>query len=101
MEKAEEYMKKAIFKSYGKKGEKVIQMNYAAVEKGLELVKEAEVPARWADLSIEAEKEDPALPGWIKNIQMPVNSMKGDRIPVSAFLDAPDGTCLLYTSRCV
>ena len=39
---AEEYMKKAIFKSYGKKGEKVIQMNYAAVEKGLELVKEAE-----------------------------------------------------------
>lgn len=99
MEKAEEYMKKAIFKSYGKKGEKVIQMNYAAVEKGLELVKEAEVPARWADLSIEAEKEDPALPGWIKNIQMPVNSMKGDRIPVSAFLDAPDGTMPQGTSK--
>ncbi len=50
IEEAVEYMKKAILKSYGKKGEKVVNMNYAAVDKGVEMVEEVEVPARWADI---------------------------------------------------
>lgn len=85
-------MKKAILKSYGRKGEKIVNMNYAAVDKGVEMVEEAEVPARWADIEIPEEKIDENLPKWIRKIQMPVNAMKGDNIPVSDFTDLPDGT---------
>lgn len=99
IEEAVEYMKKAILKSYGKKGEKVINMNYAAVDKGVEMVEEVEVPARWADITVEAENVDENLPKWIKNIQIPVNSMKGDNIPVSEFMDLPDGTMPQGTSK--
>ena len=60
-------------------------MNYAAVDKGVEMVEEAEVPARWADIEIPEEKIDENLPKWIRKIQMPVNAMKGDNIPVSDF----------------
>lgn len=99
IEEAVEYMKKAILKSYGKKGEKVIQMNYAAVDKGVELVEKVEVPARWAEICVEAEKVDETLPKWIRNIQIPVNAMKGDNIPVSHFADLPDGTMPQGTSK--
>ncbi len=99
IEEAVDYMKKAILKSYGKKGEKVINMNYAAVDKGIELVKEVKVPADWADIVVEEAKIDSNLPKWIRNIQIPVNSMKGDNIPVSEFLDLPDGTMPQGTSR--
>lgn len=99
IEEAVEYMKKAILKSYGKKGEKVINMNYAAVDKGVEMVEEVEVPIRWADLTVEAKAHDADLPEWIRKIQIPVNSMKGDSIPVSDFTDLPDGTMPQGTSK--
>ncbi len=96
---AVDYMKKAILKSYGKKGDKVVNMNYAAVDKGVELVEEVLVPARWADLEDEPAKIDETLPKWIRNIQIPVNAMKGDFIPVSEFTDLPDGTMPQGTSK--
>lgn len=99
IEEAADYMKKAILKSYGKKGEKVINMNYAAVEKGIEMVKEAAVPSDWENIPDEAEAVDESLPRWIKNIQIPVNKMVGDAIPVSEFRDAADGTMPQGTSK--
>ena len=99
IEEAVGYMKKAILKSYGRKGEKIVNMNYAAVDKGVEMVEEAEVPARWADIQIPEEKIDENLPKWIRKIQMPVNAMKGDNIPVSDFTDLPDGTMPQGTSK--
>ena len=99
IEEAVGYMKKAILKSYGRKGEKIVNMNYAAVDKGVEMVEEAEVPARWADIEIPEEKVDENLPKWIRKIQMPVNAMKGDNIPVSDFTDLPDGTMPQGTSK--
>ncbi len=99
IEEAADYMKKAILKSYGKKGEKVINMNYAAIEKGIELVKQVVVPMEWADLPDEYEAVDESLPKWIKNIQIPVNKMIGDSIPVSEFADAADGTMPQGTSK--
>lgn len=99
IEEAVEYMKKAILKSYGKKGEKVINMNYAAVDKGAALVEEVPVPAAWADLADVPKHMDETLPKWIKNIQIPVNAMKGDQIPVSHFADLPDGTMPQGTSK--
>ncbi len=99
IEEAVEYMKQAILKSYGKKGEKVVNMNYAAVDKGVELVEEAVIPASWAELPDEEAKIDESLPKWIRNIQIPVNAMKGDGIPVSEFADLPDGTMPAGTSK--
>lgn len=99
IEEAVDYMKKAILKSYGKKGDKVVNMNYGAVDKGVLMVEEAEVPARWAELEEEPVKVDETLPKWIRNIQIPVNSMKGDSIPVSEFTDLPDGTMPQGTSK--
>lgn len=63
------------------------------------MVEEAEVPARWADIEIPEEKIDENLPKWIRKIQMPVNAMKGDNIPVSDFTDLPDGTMPQGTSK--
>ncbi|MBE5990784.1 MAG: pyruvate:ferredoxin (flavodoxin) oxidoreductase [Paenibacillaceae bacterium] len=99
IEEAADYMKKAILKSYGKKGEKVINMNYAAVDKGIEMVKEVTVSPDWANLPVEKETVDESLPKWIKNIQIPVNKMIGDFIPVSEFRDAADGTMPQGTSK--
>lgn len=99
IDEAVDYMKKAIFKSYGKKGEKVVNMNYAAVDKGVQMVEKVEVPASWASLADTPVTVAPHLPKWIKNIQMPVNAMNGDSIPVSEFLDLPDGTMPAGTSR--
>ena len=89
-------MKQAILKSYGKKGEKVINMNNAAVDKGVELVTEVTVPAAGESPPHQGSAD---LPRWIKNIQMPVNAMKGDNIPVSDFIDLPDGTMPVGTSK--
>ena len=99
LDKAVEYMKAAILKSYGKKGERVVNMNYAAVDSGIEQVQEVSVPAEWADIEIPAAVTDPSLPEWIRKIQIPVNAMEGDNIPVSAFVDLPDGTMPQGTSR--
>ena len=99
IEKAAEYMKAAILKSYGKKGEKIVNMNYAAVDKGIEMLREETIPASWGEISPEPEKIDENLPEWIRKIQIPVNSMKGDAIPVSSFMDLPDGTMPQGTSK--
>ncbi len=83
-EKAVSEMKKAIYKSYGRKGEAVVNMNYAAVDKGGEVTK-IEIPAEWASVKIAAKEENTNIPAFITNIMEPMNSMKGDDLPVSAF----------------
>ncbi|WP_432409421.1 pyruvate:ferredoxin (flavodoxin) oxidoreductase [Wukongibacter sp. M2B1] len=100
VEEAAKYMKDAILKSYGAKGDKIVNMNYAAVDKGIESIVRVDVPTKWANLSEEIqEKSDERLPKFIKKILMEVNSMKGDDIPVSEFLDQVDGTVPQGTSQ--
>lgn len=84
-------MKKFIVKSYGSKGEDVVKMNYAAVDRGGDVVK-VEVPESWKNVTIEKEKEDSTLPDFIKNVCKPINDQKGDDLPVSAFIGREDGT---------
>ena len=94
---AVEQMKKFIVKSYGKKGEDVVNKNYAAVDRGGEYQKLAVDPA-WANLpddEVEAN-EDPAF---INNIVRPINAQDGDLLPVSAFKDNADGTWEQGTAR--
>ncbi|MFH1296225.1 MAG: pyruvate:ferredoxin (flavodoxin) oxidoreductase [Bacteroidota bacterium] len=84
-------MKKAIKKSYGRKGEEIVKMNNEAIDKGGE-VEEVQVPAEWARLKISVPKEDPDADPFIKQIFDPVNSFRGDDVPVSAFVGREDGT---------
>ncbi|KAB2872272.1 MAG: pyruvate:ferredoxin (flavodoxin) oxidoreductase [Bacteroidales bacterium] len=91
-------MKKAIEKSYGRKGEEILKMNYAAVDKGGEAIK-VTVPAEWAKLEVEKQNEIAGAPAFINEFVNPVNLQKGDDLPVSAFLDREDGTLPAGTSQ--
>ncbi|MCD4774309.1 MAG: pyruvate:ferredoxin (flavodoxin) oxidoreductase [Bacteroidales bacterium] len=84
-------MKTAIKKSYGKKGEDIVNMNYAAVDNGGEIVK-VDIPEEWKNIVPKEEKEEKDLPDFIKNVADPINFLKGDDLPVSAFADREDGT---------
>ena len=85
-----EQMKKFIVKSYGKKGEDVVNKNYAAVDRGGEYSQLTVDPA-WATLEApqDAANNDP---DYINNIVRPINAQNGDLLPVSAFKDSIDGT---------
>jgi pyruvate-ferredoxin/flavodoxin oxidoreductase len=90
-ELAVEKMKYAINKSYGKKGENIVNMNYAAVDRGGDYQK-VEVPAEWASLKDEEAIVDPSIPAFIRDVVMPINAQAGDDLPVSAFKGREDGT---------
>lgn len=100
-EDAATYMKAAILKSYGKKGEAIVNMNYAAVDAGVEGLVKVQVPEAWRDAEETATEESgKAKPKFITDILEPVNSMKGDSIPVSAFYENhADGTMPQGTSK--
>ena len=80
---AVEQMKKFIVKSYGSKGEDVVNKNYAAVDRGGEY-KQFAVKPEWASLPDDAEKQDDA-PAFVKELVRPINAQAGDLLPVSAF----------------
>ena len=87
---AVEQMKKFIVKSYGKKGEEVVKMNNAAVDRGGE-VEQVEVPAEWATLQVAADTSDDA-PEFIQKVVKPILAQGGYSLPVSAFSGREDGT---------
>jgi pyruvate-ferredoxin/flavodoxin oxidoreductase len=97
-ELAVEEMKRMIRKSFGNKGEEIVRMNNAAVDAGGDVTKVA-VPAEWKKLQGIDHNEEEAVPDFIKNIVFPVNSLKGDDLPVSAFLDREDGTFMAGTTE--
>ena len=88
---AVEQMKKFIVKSYGKKGEDVVNKNNAAVDRGTEFEK-VEIPAEWAQIDVQPEESHPDDSDFIKNIVRPINAQAGDDLPVSAFKGREDGT---------
>ena len=94
---AVEQMKKFIVKSYGKKGENIVNMNYAAVDRGGEY-KKLDVDPAWAELPDEEPKKTDA-PEFITNVVFPINAQDGDLLPVSTFKDDADGTWAQGTAR--
>jgi pyruvate-ferredoxin/flavodoxin oxidoreductase len=90
-EKAESEMKKFIYKSYGRKGEEVVNMNYTAVDRGSNVTK-VEIPAEWAKIEVKKQKDNRDIPEFIREVMEPINSLKGDDLPVSAFIGREDGT---------
>jgi pyruvate-ferredoxin/flavodoxin oxidoreductase len=91
---AVEQMKKFIVKSYGKKGEDIVNMNYAAVDRGGEITK-VEIPAAWAKLDCTTDfvfEHNDKDPEFINKVMRPMVAQCGNDLPVSAFKDIVDGT---------
>lgn len=90
-ELAVEQMKKFIVKSYGKKGEDVVNKNYAAVDRGAD-VEKVEVKAEWALLPDDEEQLHSNDSDFVREIVRPINAQEGDNLPVSVFKGREDGT---------
>lgn len=97
IEQAVQYLKQAIKDTYGKKGDKVVQMNWQAVDMGLDAVVKIDIPQSWLTAQEEAAASQEA-PDFIKNILEPMNRQEGDKLPVSAFKGMEDGTFPVGTS---
>ncbi len=95
IDEAVDYMKQAAKKSYGKKGDAVVEMNYKAIDAGVDAVHKVEVPASWATPAADPEKAPlegrPELVKMVKNLLEPISKMDGDSLPVSAFTENPNG----------
>ena len=96
-DEAIEYMKKAAYKSYIKKGQAIVDLNYAAIDAGADAYVEVKVPEAWKNSGVDAPKaafESPRadLAKFVNNVVTPTNAMAGDKLPVSAFVDYVDGT---------
>lgn len=96
VEEAVKHIKEAIVDTYGSKGEKVINMNFAAVDAGINQVEQINYPASWADAVDEAAAAE-NIPDYVKNVIRPITAQKGDELPVSAF--EPDGTVPTGTTK--
>ena len=91
---AVEQMKKFIVKSYGKKGEDIVNMNYAAVDRGGEITK-VDIPAEWAKLECSTDfvfEHNDSDPEFINKVMRPMVAQCGNDLPVSAFKEIVDGT---------
>lgn len=96
LDDAVKYMKEAVVKSYGKKGEQVVNQNYAAIDQGIANVKKVEYPSSWANAeeetvkyNIETSRED--LKSYVEDVLIPANAQKGDDITVSTLSKWVDG----------
>ena len=95
IDQAIEYMKAAAKKSYSKKGDAVVEMNYKAIDAGVDAIHKVEVPADWAD-AVDNKKPvertgRPATVKMVNELLDPIGLMDGDSLPVSAFKDIADG----------
>ena len=92
---AVEFMKQAAKKSYSKKGDAVVEMNYKAIDAGLDAVHKVEIPDSWKNPVPDAPAKDlegrPEVVKLVKNLLEPISKMDGDSLPVSAFVENPDG----------
>ncbi|MGM0507794.1 MAG: pyruvate:ferredoxin (flavodoxin) oxidoreductase [Fusobacteriota bacterium] len=100
-EEAKKHMKDAIVKSYGHKGQDIIDMNYAAVDRGADELEKVDVPEEWKDLDVELKEcvggfgkecKIESTTEFIEKVVNPINNMSGDSLPVSAFNGREDGT---------
>lgn len=103
IEEAVKHMKAAAKASYGRKGDEVVQMNYKAIDAGVEQVRKVNVPESWKTAAGEivhpkAQGDNETLVKFIDNILTPINAQKGDDLPVSTFVGMEDGTTPLGTA---
>ena len=88
---AVKYLKDAVEHSYGKKGQNIVDMNNAAIDKGIDAIAAVTVPAAWAEAG-DAASEAATGNEFVDKLLVPMNKLEGDKLPVSAFKDYADGT---------
>ncbi len=95
IDEAVDYMKQAAKKSYSKKGDAVVEMNYKAIDAGVDAIHKVEVPADWANATEEKKvvkrEGRPATVDMVNKLLDPIGLMDGYSLPVSAFKDIADG----------
>ncbi|BCN30325.1 pyruvate:ferredoxin (flavodoxin) oxidoreductase [Anaeromicropila herbilytica] len=97
VEEAVKYMKDAATASYSKKGDAIVAMNHAAIDRGITDVVEVKVPESWKnatdeDITTKATVGSKAVLDFVNNIQTPISAQEGNKLPVSTFVDQADGT---------
>ena len=97
VEDAIKYLKQSAEKAYGKKGEKIVKMNFDAIDLGIQGLVEIDVPDSWKDSVDDGVKHEVSSIGnksteYVKNILEPINSLKGNELPVSVFKGREDGS---------
>ena len=95
IDEAVEFMKAAAKKSYSKKGDAVVEMNYKAIDAGVDAVHKVEIPASWSNPAADAPAKEltgrPETVKMVKEMMEPIGIMDGDSLPVSTFVDNADG----------
>jgi pyruvate-ferredoxin/flavodoxin oxidoreductase len=91
-------MKKAIVKSYGNKGEQIVNMNFAAVDAGGKNITKVEVPAEWKNIVVKGSNGEGDRPDYIVKVVDVINGQRGDDLPVSTFTGYEDGTFEMGTA---
>ena len=99
IDKAVEYLKKAIVKDYGSKGDDIVNMNYRAVEEGINALHKVNVPESWKKADIAEDHNIAGAPKFINDILVPMVRQEGNDLPVSKFVDLVDGTFPAGTSK--
>ena len=92
IEEAVKYLKEEIVNSYGRKGQAIVDMNYKAVDRGIDSLIKVDVPESWKTAQDEETPVDEDRPEFIRKVADPMNAQKGDDLPVSAFTGREDGT---------
>lgn len=100
VEDAVKYLKEAVVTSYGKKGENIVRMNHDAIDRGIDSIVKIKVPNSWKNPESYKNKSDSESPDFIRNIVIPMNSLEGDSLPVSSFVNfgMEDGTFMHGTT---
>ena len=110
MEDAVKYLKEAVVDDYGNQGQKIVDMNYAAIEKGMESIVKIDVPEAWitapdkdtdirhVECACSSDAVITDLPAFVNELMVPMNRQEGDKLPVSAFKGREDGTFPVGTS---
>lgn len=92
VEDAIKFLKDAVVSSYGKKGQKVVDMNNAAIDKGVDSIVAITIPESWKTAEDEVIDDKKKKSDFVKNIVIPMNRQEGDNLPVSTFIGMEDGT---------
>ena len=98
-DKAVELMKKYAKKTFGRKGDAIVEMNYRAIEIGGSGLKKVAVKPEWKNLDVEVKTIDPSRPDFVKNLADPVNGIKGYDLTVKDFKDYADGLMPVGTAQ--
>jgi len=85
VEEAVKYLKEFVEKTYGRKGEQIVQLNYQAIDRGIEGLVKVDVPDHWANVEEVEEEDIKDEPEFIKRIHRPMARHDGDDLPTSAF----------------